>query len=247
MEIVYSHDRISPEEVVRFLALTGQGEAIFSEIIRTKEAVKKARALQMEVSETDLQHFADNFRALRGLYSAEEMLAFLENATLTEDDFAAFCESSLLTVALIDRLADERKIEAYFLQHRSEFDFVRVSILVVEEMNLASEIVMQVTEDGEDFHALSRKHSRDEATKHAGGYVGLVSRQFFPQEVNAKVFSASTGDLIGPVEKDGAFQLILVEEVRRATLDRDVRETIRERIFQEWALNYLREGIRIEP
>jgi hypothetical protein len=245
LEIVYSHDRITPEEVIRFLALTGQGEAIFSEIIKTKEAVKKARDLQMEVSETELQHFADNFRALRGLYSAEEMLAFLENATLTEDDFTTFCESSVLTVALIDRLADEKKIEEYFVHHRSEFDFARISIIVVEEMNLASEIVMQVTEEGENFHTLARKHSRDQVTKHAGGYVGWISREFFPQEVNAKMFSASPGDLIGPLEKDGTFQLILVEEVRRATLDRDVRETIRERIFQEWASNYLKKGIRI--
>jgi parvulin-like peptidyl-prolyl isomerase len=75
----------------------------------------------------------------------------------------------------------------------------------------------------------------------------LVSRAFLAQELNAKVFSASPGDLIGPLEKDGAFQLILVEEVRRATLDPDVREAIRERIFQEWASNYLKEGMRITP
>jgi len=245
LKIVYSHDTITPEEVIKSLTLTGQSEVIFSEIIKNKEVVKKARELQIEVSDGQLQQFADNFRALRGLYSAEEMLNFLNNNDLTEDDFETYCESSLMAIALKEHLADEEKIEHYFVNNRSEFDCARISIIVVKDENLANEIIIQVREDGEDFHGLARKHSLDEATKHSGGYVGLISRQMFPPEVNSKVFSAAAGDLLGPFRKDGLFQLILIEEVVRTRLDENVKEAVKERIFREWLSQFLKGGIKI--
>ena len=45
MKIVYSHDTITPEEVVRFLTLTGHSDAIFPEIIKHREVLKKAKEL----------------------------------------------------------------------------------------------------------------------------------------------------------------------------------------------------------
>ena len=245
MKIVYSHDTITPEEVIKFLTLTGQSDVIFSEIITHREVVKKARELTIGVSEEQLQQFADNLRTLRGLYSAEEMVVFLRNAGLELDDFETFCESSLLTTALKDHLADEKKIQDHFINNRSDFDLARVSIIVVRDENLAHEIIIQVTEDGEDFHGLARRHSLDEATRYRGGYVGMISRQMYPPEVNSKIFSAAAGDLLGPFRKDALFQLILVEEVIRADLDERVKEAIREKIFRGWAYSFLKEGIKI--
>ena len=59
------------------------------------------------------------------------------------------------------------------------------------------------------------------------------------------MFSASTGDLLGPFKNDGSFQLILIEEVIRAKLEGGVKEAIRERIFREWLFLFLKEGITI--
>lgn len=246
MKIVYSNDTITPEEVIRFLVLTGQSDAVFSEIIKNKEVTKKANELKIRVSDDQLQQFADKFRTLRGLHSADDMIRFLENAGLSEEDFETFCETSLLATSLKEHLADEKKIEAYFVNNRSDFDCARVSIIVVGDENLANEIIIQVTEDGEDFHELARKHSMDEATKHSGGFVGTVSRRMFPSEIAAKVFNASPGDLLGPFQKDGLFQLILVEEVIRAKLEEGIKEAIAERIFREWLLSFLKDGVRIE-
>jgi len=245
LKIVYHGGEITPEEVVSFLALTGQADALIAEIILHREGVKKARELQVGASNQELQQFADSFRALRSLYAAEDMNNFLEGAGLTEDDFEAFCESSLLSRMLREKLADEKTIEAYFVNNRSQFDYARVSVIMVNEENLAKEIFVQVTEEEEDFHALARRHSRDEATKYAGGYGGLLTRRMFPEEVSSKVFSASPGDLLGPYRHDGMFQLILIEEILRAALNADVKEAIKECIFREWIAAFLKEGITI--
>jgi parvulin-like peptidyl-prolyl isomerase len=105
--------------------------------------------------------------------------------------------------------------------------------------------LIQVNEEGEDFHKLARKHSIDETTKYFGGYVGLVSRRMISPEVSAKVFNAKAGDILGPFERENLFQLILVEEVKKGELNDEVREAIKERILGEWVSQFLKDGIRI--
>jgi parvulin-like peptidyl-prolyl isomerase len=246
MKITYANDTITPEDVVRFLSLTGQSQSIYNQIIIHKEVVKKAKELGIVISDEQLQRFADNFRSLKGLYSAQEMIDYLERSGLDEDDFEAFCEASLLTADLKEHMAEEKKVEEYFINNRSEFDFARISVIIVGKEGLANEIAMQVTEDGEDFHALARRHSLDEATKYSGGYVGVVSRKMLSPEIAAKVFNADAGDLVGPFQKDEHQELIWVEEVIKPELTDQIKEGIKERIFAQWVSRFFEEGVRIK-
>jgi len=246
LKITYSNDTITPEDVIRFLSLTGQSQSIYNQVIIHKEVVKKAKEMNMDVSDEQLQQFADNYRSIRGLYSAQEMLDFLDRSGLTEDDFETFCEASILEDDIKYRMAEMKNIEAYFINNRSEFDLARISIIAVKEESLAKEIAMQVTDDGEDFHALARTHSLEEKTKHTGGYVGLVSRKMLSPEIAAKVFSANAGELLGPFQKETYHQLIRVEEVIKSELNDHVKEMIKKRIFAQWASQFFEGGIRID-
>ena len=246
MKIIYSEGTISPEEVIRFLVFTGQADAIFSEIIKGREAQKKAGECNIEVSDEQLQQWADSFRTMRRLYSAEDMGAFLHNNGLTDEDFERFCETSFKTTLLKDLLADDKKIEDYYINNRAEFDYARISIIVVRDETLANEILIQVKEEDEDFHRLARTHSLDEATKFSGGYVGLVPRRMLPPEVSAKVFSGTEGEVIGPFQNDNSFQLILIEEILRASLNDRTRETVKE-VLSKLATVRLAPSTAIKP
>ena len=246
MKIVYAHGTIAPDEVIRFLGLSGQADSIFKEIIKMKEVMKRAKELSIAVSGEELQKIADSFRAARGLLSAEETLQFFKDNGISADDFEWFCESSLAAARLKDHLVGENEIAEYFINNRYQFDLARISIALVRDANLANEIIMQVKEDDEDFHALARQYSIDEATRYAGGYAGLMTRNMFPPEISAKLFNATAGDLLGPVKKGELLQVILVEEVIRAELNDEVKEVIKERIFEEWISQFLKGGVKIE-
>jgi parvulin-like peptidyl-prolyl isomerase len=245
MEIKYSSGTIIPEDVVKFLALTGQVDAVLSDVIRFREAKKKAAALGLKIQDEELQELADNFRKIHGLITADDTYSFLNRRGLTEDDFEEFCETTLLMMSLRDNLSDETRIEEYFLNNRSDFDRSRISIIIVKDEGLADEIVMQVAEEGEDFHMLARKHSIDSATKYSGGYAGVIERRMLDQGTAARVFNASPGDLLGPFRHEGFFQLILVEEVKKAELNDTVIEIIKERIFEEWFSHIIMAGVEI--
>lgn len=247
MEIKYQQGTIRPEEVMRFLALTGQCLPVCLEIIRNKEVARKSKEIGLTAEDNELQEFADNYRIAHGLCDSSDMLALLENEGLTEDDFENFCESAVLTAKLKSYLADKRRVEEYFINNRSEFDSARISVLLVREASLAKELLIQIAEEGADFHKLARKHSVDENTKYAGGYAGVVSRRMLPAEVSAKIFAASSGDIIGPFRCEDLFQMVLVEEVTKAELNDNVKEMIREKIFGEWLCQFMREGLKVVP
>jgi parvulin-like peptidyl-prolyl isomerase len=245
MKIIYPKDSVTPEEILKFLALNGQSSSLLAEIIKNKEVLKKAKELNIEVSDDELQKFADSYRAAHGLYTSEETVAFLENNGLTEEDFEQFCEQNLLISAVKDKLADKNKINENFVNNRSAYDRVRISMIVVADENLANEIFMEITEEDADFHALARKHSLDEMTKFAGGYIGWITRQALPPESSAKVFNAEAGEVLGPFPVEKNFQLIFLEEVKRAEMSENLKEVIKDRIFDEWAFQFYKDGIKI--
>ena len=247
MKYRYSNGAISSEEVLKFLSLIGMSNSIVAEAAKRKEIVKKASELGLSVTDDQLQRFADNFRMARGLRSADETAEFLETWGLSEQDFEAFCESSVMAELLVEFLASDAKIRDYFANNRAEFDLARVSSITVEKESLASELAMQVRDDGQDFHVLARTHSVDDDTKYAGGYMGILSRSAFEPDMAAKVFNASLGDVIGPFEYGALFRILLVEEILRADIKReDVKSAVKDAILAAWTLQFLKDGVRVE-
>ncbi len=245
MEIRYTGGTISPEEVVQFLVLMGQADVVLAEIAKRKEVLKRAKEMGISVSDEELQNMADDYRRLRGLFSAREMEDFLARAGVTEEEFEAFCEASAMLAAVREAMGTDKRVEEHFVNNRAALDRARISALVVADRALADEILIQVAEEGEDFHSLARKYSLDEATRYAGGYVGVVSRQMISTDLAAKVFNATPGQVLGPFEKDGLFQLILVEDIRKAELVQETREVILDEILQEWCAQFLRDGFTV--
>lgn len=246
MQITYHNGKIDADEVIKFLALSGRHPDIFNEVIKGREVLKKAGELGISATDESIQEFADAFRGMRGLYTTEETLSYLKTFGLSETDFEQFCESAVITRYVKDHFATEEKVKEYFLNHRSEFDRARISHIVVGEESHAKEIIMQVSEDEEDFHALARKHSVDDNTRYTGGYLGLVSRAMLPPEIAAKVFSAASGDLLGPYQVDALYENILVEEILPAELNEVTAGIIKDIFFDQWLSGIAGDGIRIE-
>ncbi len=69
---------------------------------------------------------------------------------------------------------------------------------------------------GADFAAVAKDVSSDERTKKRGGEIGWRKKTFtgFGEAVDAKVFAAKAGDVIGPERTDRGFELVKVEGFR---------------------------------
>jgi peptidylprolyl isomerase len=236
---------MTTDEFLKNQLLTGGARPLILETLKQRVAAEKARELGMEVSDEELQSFADAFRAANGLHSAEETYAFFSGNGLSDEDFERFCEETVLSGRLRDHLGTEAKIQEYFINNRARFDRALVSSIVVARQELAQEILLQLEEEEVEFAQAAAKHSLDQAGRYAGGRVGLIGRQALPPEVSAKVFNASPGEVLGPFEMGGTFHLFRVHEVRRAELDRELQEQIKDDILEEWARRRIGDAVSI--
>lgn len=205
---------------------------------------QEAEQRGIEVSAEEIQESANAFRAARSLHGSRETLAWLSANYLSVEEWEEGLEQELLTRHVRDAVVGKR-IEEYFAQHLLSHEGVELSQLLVRDEDLASELALQIAEEGADFHALARRHSLDRDTRRAGGYRGMARRGELPPAAQAAVFGAAEGEVVGPFRAREGWWLLKVEKLHPAVLDGALRERLAEELFEEW-LGVRREQAEIQ-
>ena len=86
------------------------------------------------------------------------------------------------------------------------------------------------------FAELAREHSLDLDSKFKGGYMGKVLRGALPNEVEAKIFNAAEGELLGPFASDDEliFEIFQIKAKHTARLDEATTRDVAKMIRNDW-------------
>ena len=153
---------------------------------------------------------------------------FADQVSVTEADLETYFQAHLAQYELPERRVAEyvvvdpvflrdgieltaEDIETYYNTSQSEFtheERVRARhILVIgssdAEVSAARtkiEDLKRQVEAGEDFAALAREHSQDDATRDRGGELGFFGRGRYNPALEQAAFDGQVGDLVGPIE-----------------------------------------------
>ena len=222
----------------RFL---GAFDPVLEHVVLRTAVLDRARRAKQTVSTEELQAEGDAWRRAMRLHSAKDTSAWLSAIGYSLDDFEAEMEYRVLRRQKRAGFTAQ-ELEAWFNEHRADYDRAKLSHLVVKNEGLAKEILQQVKHEKKDFRALAQKHSTDEATRDAGGWLGWVRRSSFSPDAAPKVVAAAAGECVGPIKlSGGAAQLICVHEVVKATLDEATQDEVRGALLTKWLA-----GIRAE-
>ncbi|HKO96473.1 MAG TPA: peptidylprolyl isomerase [Pyrinomonadaceae bacterium] len=225
-------EEVSLYEVLSLAKLNGSLQLI-SHGIDAALVRQVASQRGIEVSDDELQQAADEFRAENDLYDADTTQSWLESKHLSYQEWESSLEYRVverkLREALTAGLVDQR-----FVEQRLSFDKAAVSRLVLSDEGVARELRAQIVEDGADFHALAREHSIHTDTRMAGGYAGEMLRTDMEPALEAAIFGAQAGKVIGPIKTDDGWELVKLEGLVPAELDDEMRETIKTVLFDEW-------------
>lgn len=191
-----------------------------------------AEEMGLSASKEELQAEADAFRKQIGLYSAADTFAWLEKFEMTVEELEQNIRLKVFADKIRDKIA-EGKAERYFNEHRLSLDAAIISHLVTSAEEEASELKYQI-EEGADFYSLAREFSIDLSTKRASGFVGEVSRSALSPQVQAAIFGAQAGDIVGPVKTDLGYHLFKIEELNLAEWNEATREMIKNRLLEQW-------------
>jgi parvulin-like peptidyl-prolyl isomerase len=181
------------------------------------------------VSDDELQLAADELRYDRNLESVEKTHQWMKSRNQTPLSLQTAVEDMLRRNKVRSAISDS-ELAKYFAEHQSQYQTVQLYSIRVSNKDKASELLSQIQE-GANFHALAMEHSEDDKTRHLGGYVGNLTRGEMIGEIEAAVFAAKPGQVIGPIKTDNGFNLFKVASVDKPTFD-DVKQKVRSAVFE---------------
>ncbi|GAB3627832.1 Peptidyl-prolyl cis-trans isomerase D [Pandoraea terrae] len=235
---------IGVDEFVRVLKLTGQFEGLVEQLVRDKLTVHAARKQGMVLTTDEIQARADQFRRVQGLHRATDMNHYLDALGVSLDEFEAFITDSLYREKMMAVICSDEEVQAYFKLNSPKFDSIEVSHIVVDTEGKAKELISLLQDDPDSFTEMAREHSIAD-TREQGGAIGKVLRGSLKTDIEAKVFNAAVGDLIGPfpAADRSFFEIFLVTAKHTATLDDEVTLEVRRLLREEWLMARAQEHI----
>ena len=226
---------IDVADFIRVLKLTGQYEGLIEQLVRDRLTVQAAKKAGVRVSEEEIQERADQFRRVRSLHRASDTNKYLDAMRVTLDEFEAFIIDSLYQEKMMERVCSDQAVDSYFKLNSPKFDSIEISHMVLDAEGKAKEMISVLQEDPDSFEEMAREHSIAD-TRERGGLIGKVLRGSLRSDVEAKVFNAAVGELLGPfVSGDrSVFEVFRVNSKHPARLDDDTRTEVKRLLREAW-------------
>ncbi|HEX7634771.1 MAG TPA: peptidylprolyl isomerase [Noviherbaspirillum sp.] len=226
---------LSVDDFVRTLKLTGQFESLVEQLVRDKLTVRAAKKQGIAVSAEEIQERADQFRRVQGLHRAADMNRYLNALGVSLDEFEVFITDSLYQEKMMEQVCSDKAVESYLKLNSPRFDSIEVSHIVLDAEGKAKEMMSVLRDDPESFEEMAREHSIAD-TRERGGVIGKVLRGSLKTDIEAKVFNAEVGDLLGPFPSPDRtfFEIFMVNAKHPAVLDEETAAEVRRLLREEW-------------
>ncbi|WP_427914723.1 peptidylprolyl isomerase [Ramlibacter sp. MMS24-I3-19] len=226
---------ISVDELLQSLKLTGQFEGMIEQLAKDRITVLAARKQGLRVSEEEVQGRADQFRRVRGLHRASDTNKYLDALGVGLEEFEAFLTDSLYQEKVMQRVCGDEAVRAFFSLNSPRFDSIEVSHIVLDSEGKAREMISVLRDDPDSFDEMAREHSIAD-TRQKGGLIGKVLRGSLRGDVEAKVFNAPAGELLGPFASTDrtTFEIFRVNARHPARLDDETATEVRRLLREEW-------------
>lgn len=235
---------IGTEDFVRILKLSGQFEGLVEQLVRDKLTVRSAMKQGLVVAPQAIQERADQFRRVQGLHRAADMNNYLDALGVSLDEFEVFITESLYQEKMMEQVCNDKAIEQYFKLNSPRFDSVEVSHIILDTDGKAKEMMSVLMDDPDSFEEMAREHSIAD-TREQGGVIGKVLRGSLKTDVEAKVFNAAVGELLGPFASPDRsfFEIFCVNAKHPARLDEETKAEVRRLVREEWLMARAQEHI----
>jgi parvulin-like peptidyl-prolyl isomerase len=226
---------IDVDEFLRNLKLSGKYDGLVEQLVTDRLTVLAARKQGIKVSEQEVQERADQFRRVRSLHRTSDTNKYLDALRVSLDEFEAFITDSLYQEKMLQKVCDDSAVQGYFKLNSPRFDSIEVSHIVLDAEGKAKEMIAVLRDDPGSFVEMAREHSIADSRERAGS-LGKVRRGSLRSDVEAKLFNAAVGDLLGPFAAADrtAFEIFRLDAKHPARLDDDTAAELRRLLRDAW-------------
>ncbi|MGZ5198817.1 MAG: peptidylprolyl isomerase [Telluria sp.] len=237
-------DVITTDDFIRTLKLSGQFEGLVEQMVRDKLTARAARKAGLAVSPEQIQERADAFRRVLGLHRAADTNHYLDALGVSLDEFEAYITDTLYQETMMEQVCSDAAVQQYFKLNSPRFDSVDISHIVLDSEGAAREMMSVLQDEPVAFAEMAREHSIGD-TRAQAGRIGKVLRGALTGDIEARVFNAREGELLGPfASPDGAFHEIFRVDARHpAQLDDDTATEVRRLLREQWLVARAQEHV----
>lgn len=227
---------LTSDDFVKFLKFTESFEDQMEKLLKDRLTVHAARKQGLEVPDEKIQERVDQIRRVQGLHRAKDTMEYLDRMGVSVEEFGNRIRDDLLKEEMVTEICNEQAIEAYFKLNSPQFDAVELRHIMVDSANKAKELIALLEEEPEEFEDMAREHSLSADTAKSGGDLGRCIRGTLDDEIEAKVFNASEGDILGPFGNESGllFEIFRIDARVPAQLNDTTTESIHNIIYTEW-------------
>lgn len=159
----------------------------------------------------------------------------------------------MLVETSIDRDIDDKAVKDHYdeqVKLSKQSEEIRTRLILLRTKAEADAALKQL-QGGALFEAMAMEKSIDQGTRFNGGDMGYFTTDIMPQAYKGVLATAKTGDTVGPVQVDGGWALLRVEDRRPEqlpTLEEERPIIMRYLIYNQVAgmLNSLRKKAKVE-
>src|SRR4028119_910666 len=224
---------LSLEQSLGYLRTAGKLSTVVLEIAQQYLLENEIKALEISEPEADIvEQFILEFRLQQQLTSPESFQKWLLTNGINYADFKQQVSFRIKQENLKEKVT-ELKVQKYFVQNKENLDRVVLSRIVVQHPEIAQDLKAQLVDRGADFAQLAKQYSTvDDAV--VGGVMGPVIRAQMPEMVRKATENAQVGQIIGPLQIEGRYCLLKVEQLLPASLEGALKRDLENLLFEEW-------------
>ena len=233
------------------------GETIWTSDVRA-EAIAQGQIGPGEPLDITSDLFARTMEEVidQRLLAKAAMAKGLEKSTTAQRRLRAAHDrilGDMLVENSIDRDIDEKTVKEHYdeqVQLSKQSEEIRTRLILLKTKPEA-DAALKAIQAGALFEAMAMEKSIDQTTRFNGGDMGYFTTDIMPKAYKGVLATAKAGDTVGPVQTDGGWALLRVEDRRPEqvpTLEEERPIIMRYLIYNQVAgmLNSLRKKAKVE-
>ncbi len=228
-----NNPQISDRDLIYEAKIAGKIPELAQGILRRKIIADRVKTAKIELTAAQLQQAANKFRLVNRLESAEATNKWLQDRSLSVDDFEYMVTQDLLSNQLAEHLFGDL-IEQFFHQNILDYSAAILYEVILEDRDLAMEIFYSIQEGDLSFADVAHQYIPVPEIRRQGGYLGKVGRKQLRPEISAAVFASNPPQLLTPIVTAVGVHLIQVEEIIEPKLDEQLHQQILMEMFDRW-------------
>ena len=224
---------ISLRQAIGYLRASGDLPRFLQRILHQHVLSEALEARQdMKIDASVLEQALLDFRVKNQLQDREKFEKWLRAQGLSYDEL----RERIATALKVERLKTEEigsKAQVYFEQNKPLLDRVILSRVVVAERTQAEELRDKILAGAISFEAAAKEYSLTN-DRTFNGLMGTIPMGQLPEPVRDRLLGNNPGDIIGPLETEGRYAVLRIEQWLPATFEGDTKRQIQDRLFDGW-------------